>query len=64
MHFRVDKYTQVIKIALVGKYFHLDQTTDETRAKVFTDAYSSVIKALQHAATHSERKLKILVSVY
>uniref|UniRef100_A0A7E4ZR54 CTP synthase n=1 Tax=Panagrellus redivivus TaxID=6233 RepID=A0A7E4ZR54_PANRE len=54
-----DKFTDVVKIALVGKYFHLDHTTDETKHKVFTDAYSSVIKALKHSATHSERKLEI-----
>jgi len=56
----VEKYTEVVKIALVGKYFALDHTTGEAKVRIFTDAYSSVIKALKHAATHSERKLEIL----
>uniref|UniRef100_A0AC34GVU7 CTP synthase (glutamine hydrolyzing) n=1 Tax=Panagrolaimus sp. ES5 TaxID=591445 RepID=A0AC34GVU7_9BILA len=60
----VDKYTDIVKIALVGKYFHLEQTSDETQIKVFTYfTYASVIKALNHAATHCERKLKILFVV-
>lgn len=59
----VEKYTEVVKIALVGKYFALDHTTGEAKVRIFTDAYSSVIKALKHAATHSERKLEILFVV-
>ena len=44
----VDSLTQVVKIAVVGKYTDL------------SDAYLSVSKALQHASFAAERKLKIV----
>ncbi|KAI1731705.1 glutamine amidotransferase class-I domain-containing protein [Ditylenchus destructor] len=45
-----EKYTKPVKIALVGKYIRPDGT-------IFTDAYSSVIKALNHASMFAARKL-------
>jgi len=45
---KVQRLTEVVNIAMVGKYTGL------------TDSYLSVIKALQAAALHSDRKLQIV----
>ena len=45
---RQENLRQDVSIALVGKYTQLN------------DAYASVIKALEHAALHCNRKLKLL----
>ncbi|CEF68882.1 CTP synthase 2 [Strongyloides ratti] len=43
----VDSFKEVVNIALVGKYVKIE------------DAYTSVNKALEHAATHAKRNVKI-----
>uniref|UniRef100_A0A183BQY9 CTP synthase n=1 Tax=Globodera pallida TaxID=36090 RepID=A0A183BQY9_GLOPA len=48
-----EKSQEEVRIALVGKYVKTD------RGKVFTDAYASVVKALQHAAVCASRKVNI-----
>lgn len=45
---RMSTITQEVSIALVGKYTKL------------SDAYASVIKALQHSATYSNRRLNLI----
>lgn len=49
--FSCEQYTEVVRIALVGKYVRVQ------------DAYASVIKALRHSAVHAERKLEIQVTL-
>lgn len=49
--FRLETVRQELKIALVGKYIKLH------------DAYSSVIKALEHAALAANYKISIQVTI-
>ena len=49
MFYRIDQSRQIVNIALVGKYTKLQ------------DAYASVTKALQHAATHIGYKINLTV---
>uniref|UniRef100_A0A183BQY6 CTP synthase n=1 Tax=Globodera pallida TaxID=36090 RepID=A0A183BQY6_GLOPA len=48
-----EKSQEEVRIALVAKYVKADS------GKVFTDAYASVVKALQHAAVCASRKVNI-----
>lgn len=54
--FSCDNQKEILTIGLVGKYFRND--------KIFSDAYASVIKALDHSTLAVSRKLKIHVILF